>query len=69
MSSATFAPTARVPHPRTAQPAGATALDGTDRPAFRLGDAFRAVRVFATAAFGVAVLGEYDAQAAGVKRR
>ncbi|MCQ0023259.1 hypothetical protein M4914_10080 [Streptomyces somaliensis DSM 40738] len=50
-----------VPHPQA--PGAAT------RPASRLGGALRAVRVFAAAAFGVAVLGDYDADAAGVRRR
>jgi hypothetical protein len=39
-----------------------------DRHRHRLGDALRAVRVFAGAAFDVAVLGEYDEEA-GVRRR
>ncbi|GAA4913824.1 hypothetical protein ACFPM3_23180 [Streptomyces coeruleoprunus] len=59
MSAATLSPSARVPHPRTS-------ADG--RPAGLLGGALRAVKVFAGAAFGVAVLGEY-AEEAGVRRR
>ncbi|WP_175412509.1 hypothetical protein [Streptomyces sp. TRM64462] len=67
MTAATF--THSTTPPATA---GATALSAARpalRPALRLGDALRAARVFATAAFGVAILGEYDAQAAGVVRR
>lgn len=64
MSSTTFTPAPTAP--RTA---GAATLDGSARPTLRLGDALRAVQVFAATAFGVAVLGEYDARAAGVRRR
>ncbi|GGQ05427.1 hypothetical protein [Streptomyces roseolilacinus] len=58
MSTATFTSTARAPQ----------APGAAKRPSTRLGGALRAVRVFATAAFGVAVLGDYDADAAGVRR-
>ncbi|MET7859190.1 hypothetical protein ABZS81_18570 [Streptomyces sp. NPDC005318] len=47
------------PNPRTAGPAhGATAVTGHP-PTHRVGDAVRAVKVFARTAVGVAVLGEY----------
>ncbi|NKY13804.1 hypothetical protein [Streptomyces somaliensis] len=62
MSATTFTSTAGAS--RTPQAPGAAT-----RPASRLGGALRAVRVFAAAAFGVAVLGDYDADAAGVRRR
>ncbi|MEV6649088.1 hypothetical protein [Streptomyces sp. NPDC051219] len=61
MSSATFHPAQAGPHH------GATAASGTHHP-HRLGDALRALKVFASAAFGVIVLGEY-AEEAGVVRR
>ncbi|MCP3822021.1 hypothetical protein NLX86_29240 [Streptomyces sp. A3M-1-3] len=60
MSSAAFNPAQAGPH------RGATAASGTHHP-HRLGDALRAVKVFASAAFGVIVLGEY-AEEAGVIR-
>ncbi|MET9804794.1 hypothetical protein [Streptomyces sp. NPDC006368] len=61
MTTATF---------HTPPASGATALGVTRHPAHRLGNALRAVKVFAEAAFGVVVLGEYAEQAdAGVKRR
>ncbi|MET7600669.1 hypothetical protein ACWERY_32375 [Streptomyces sp. NPDC004082] len=60
MSAATFTPH-RVP------PSGATALD-SGHHRHRLGDALRAVKVFATAAVGVVLLGEYGEEA-GVHRR
>ncbi|MDN3296258.1 hypothetical protein QWM81_19765 [Streptomyces ficellus] len=47
---------------------GATALGATRHPAHRLGNALRAIKVFAEAAFAVVVLGEY-AEEAGVRRR
>ncbi|RPK79604.1 hypothetical protein EES45_15235 [Streptomyces sp. ADI97-07] len=54
--------------PRRTGPAhGATAATGHTR-GHRLGDAVRAVGVFARTAFGVAVLGEY-AEEAGIVRR
>ncbi|HWU06757.1 MAG TPA: hypothetical protein VN520_10300 [Streptomyces sp.] len=55
-------------NPRRTGPAhGATAATGHPH-SHRIGDAVRAVSVFARAAFGVAVLGEY-AEEAGVVRR
>jgi hypothetical protein len=53
--------TAHIPHPHH----GATATGSTPH---RLGNALRAVKVFASAVFSVAVLGEY-AEEAGVRRR
>lgn len=54
-------------NPRRTGPAhGATAATG--HPRHRLGDAVRAVTVFARTAFGVVVLGEY-AEEAGIVRR
>ncbi|MEV7994072.1 hypothetical protein ACIP2X_36660 [Streptomyces sp. NPDC089424] len=61
MSAATFTP-APAPH----RPSGATALTGSHR--HRLGEALRAVRVFAGAAFDVVILGEYGEEA-GVRRK
>ncbi|MEU0136443.1 hypothetical protein ABZ172_20770 [Streptomyces sp. NPDC006296] len=52
---------------RTGPAHGATAATG-HTPTHRLGNAVRAVSVFARTAFGVAVLGEY-AEEAGVVRR
>ncbi|MFF5725294.1 hypothetical protein [[Kitasatospora] papulosa] len=52
---------------RTGPAHGATAATGHPR-SHRMGDAVRAVSVFARTAFGVAVLGEY-AEEAGVVRR
>ncbi|WP_181794861.1 hypothetical protein [Streptomyces sp. WELS2] len=51
------------------QPSGATALDGTHH--HPLGNALRAVKVFAEAAFGVVVLGGYGeyGEEAGIRRR
>ncbi|WP_409471271.1 hypothetical protein [Streptomyces sp. HC307] len=51
--------------PAPARPSGATALVGSHR--HRLGEALRAVRVFAGAAFDVIILGEYGEEA-GVRR-
>ncbi|MCH0538677.1 hypothetical protein I3F58_03695 [Streptomyces sp. MUM 203J] len=48
---------------------GATALGSASRPAVLPGDVFRALRVLASTAFEVAVLGRYDEEAAGVVRR
>ncbi|WP_405807728.1 hypothetical protein OG729_21765 [Streptomyces sp. NBC_00210] len=64
MSTATFTPTPHVPHPRR----GATATGSTPHSPHRLGNALRAVKVFAGAAFSVAVLGEYGEEA-GIHRR
>ncbi|MBG0854390.1 hypothetical protein I2W78_21755 [Streptomyces spinoverrucosus] len=60
MSAATFHPAPAPAHP------GATSLTGSHR--HRLGEALRAVRVFAGAAFDVIVLGEYGEEA-GVRRK
>lgn len=60
MSAATFTPGPPV-H------AGATAASGT-RNRHRVGDALRAVKVFAGAALSVVLLGEYGEEA-GVRRR
>ncbi|QIP85888.1 hypothetical protein GLX30_19720 [Streptomyces sp. Tu 2975] len=47
---------------------GATGRGAGDSPHHRVGNVLRAVRVFASAVFSVAVLGEY-AEEAGVRRR
>ncbi|MGW0330431.1 hypothetical protein ACWD0J_00920 [Streptomyces sp. NPDC003011] len=60
MSAATITPA-----PRPPRPAGATPVLGSHRHV--VGDALRAVKVFAGAAFAVVVLGEY-AEEAGVRR-
>ncbi len=55
-------------NPRTTGPAhGATAATGHPHT-HRFGDALRAVKVYARAAFGVIVMGEY-AEEAGVRGR
>ncbi|OQR59002.1 hypothetical protein B6E66_37805 [Streptomyces maremycinicus] len=55
--------------PAPGRPSGATSLSDTpDLHRHRLGDALRAVKVFATAAFDVIILGEYGEEA-GVRRR
>ena len=65
MSAATFTPASGLAGHRT--PSGATDFD--DRHHRHLpGSALRAVKVFASAAFGVVVLGEY-AEEVGVHRR
>ncbi|MBX9394896.1 hypothetical protein K4749_15120 [Streptomyces sp. TRM72054] len=61
MSAATFTPA-----PAPAGPSGASVLTGSHR--HRLGEALRAVRVFAGAAFDVIILGEYGEEA-GVRRK
>jgi hypothetical protein len=63
MSAATFTPGTGHPGP----PSGATAATAT-RHRHRLGDALRAVKVFAGAALRVVLLGEYGEEA-GVRRR
>ncbi|MFS8199353.1 hypothetical protein ACLVWQ_11770 [Streptomyces sp. CWNU-52B] len=63
MSTATFTPAPVRPRP----PSGATALRG-ETHRHRLGDALRAVKVFAGATVGVVLLGEYGEEA-GVRRR
>ncbi|MFD9317174.1 hypothetical protein ACFWDQ_05565 [Streptomyces sp. NPDC060053] len=59
MSAATFTPA-------PGRPSGATSL--SDTHGHRLGDALRAMKVFAGAAFDVIILGEYGEEA-GVRRR
>ncbi|MFF6997473.1 hypothetical protein ACFY93_21285 [Streptomyces sp. NPDC008313] len=53
---------------RHSPPSGATALAAVPHQRHRLGDALRAVKVFAEAAVGVVLLGEYGEEA-GVRRR
>lgn len=65
MSAATFIPASAAGRP--GPPPGATGLDDHHNH-HRLADALRAVKVFAGAAFGVIVLGEY-AEEAGIRRR
>ncbi|MFG2354328.1 hypothetical protein [Streptomyces sp. NPDC048521] len=60
MSAASFTPAPVRP------PSGATAVDGPHH--HRLGNALRALKVFAEAAFSVVVLGEYGEEA-GIRRR
>ncbi|MEU8438305.1 hypothetical protein AB0F18_36515 [Streptomyces sp. NPDC029216] len=61
MSTATFTPI------QGGRPSGATAT--TSHPSrHRVGDALRAVKVFAAAAVSVAVLGEYSADAGVIRR-
>jgi hypothetical protein len=47
-------------------PTGATAVDGA--PRHLLGSALRAIKVFAEAAFGVIILGEYGEET-GIRRK
>ena len=65
MSAATFFPASASGRP--GPPSGATGLDDHHRP-HRLAEALRAIKVFAGAAFGIIVLGEY-AEEAGINRR
>ncbi|MEU9284081.1 hypothetical protein AB0D57_04985 [Streptomyces sp. NPDC048275] len=65
MSAATFTPGPAHSGPVAAH--GATGLSSTHHR-HRLGDALRAVKVFAGAALDVVVLGEYGEEA-GVRRR
>lgn len=60
MSTATFTPA-------PGRPSGATSLSG-GHAGHRIGNALRAIRVFAGAAFDVVILGEY-AEEAGVRRK
>jgi hypothetical protein len=62
---ASFTP---VRYSRTAPPPGATASGFVSHPAHPLGDALRAVKIYVSAGFRVAVLGEYFEEA-GVRRR
>ncbi|MFC9424837.1 hypothetical protein ACFXKG_14130 [Streptomyces sp. NPDC059255] len=64
MSTATFTPA----HAPQGPPVpGATATGSVPHPGHPVGNALRAAKVFLTAAFNVAVLGEY-AEEAGIKR-
>ncbi|MGW2950284.1 hypothetical protein [Streptomyces eurythermus] len=68
MSAATLTPAPFRP------PSGTTALDGIHHPPSITGNALRAVKVFAEAAFGVVILGEYGeygeyGEEAGIRRR
>ncbi len=65
MSAAAFTPASGPA--RHGPPAGATAIDDRHHRHL-LGDALRAVKVFASAAFDVLVLGEYGEEA-GVRHR
>ncbi|MFE9887859.1 hypothetical protein [Streptomyces scopuliridis] len=65
MSTAAFPP-AHAPHGSPLP--GATATGSVPHHAYYVGNALRAVKVYVSAAFRVAVLGEY-AEEAGVKRR
>jgi hypothetical protein len=62
MSAATISPA-----PAPGRPPGATAVTGSQR--HRLGDALRAVRVFAGAAFDVIILGQYGEEVGVVRRK
>lgn len=62
MSAATVSP-ASAP----GRPPGATAVAGSH--SHRLGDALRAVRVFAGAAFDVIILGQYGEEVGVVRRK
>ena len=65
MSAATFIPAQAPGRPGPAS--GATAIDNTHHR-HRMAAALRAIKVFAGAAFGVVVLGEY-AEEAGIRSR
>ncbi|MFE3601915.1 hypothetical protein ACFXP3_20225 [Streptomyces sp. NPDC059096] len=65
MSTATFTP---IHAPHGAPLPGATATGSVPHPGHPVGNALRAAKVFLTAAFNVAVMGEY-AEEAGIKRR
>ncbi|MYV39753.1 hypothetical protein GT030_12960 [Streptomyces sp. SID1328] len=54
-------------HPAPPRPSGATAVAGGGHRHI-LGEALRAIKVYAQAAFGVVILGEYGEEA-GVHRR
>ena len=54
-------------HPAPAGPSGATALQGTHH--HRLGEALRAIKVFAGAAFEVIILGGYGEEAGVVRHK
>ncbi|GGX23467.1 hypothetical protein [Streptomyces lomondensis] len=61
MSAATISPA-----PASGRPPGATAATGSHR--HPLGDALRAVRVFAGADFDVIILGQYEEEVGVVRR-
>ncbi|BBC34238.1 uncharacterized protein SGFS_055320 [Streptomyces graminofaciens] len=65
MSAATFIPAQASGRP--GPPSGATGIDNTHHR-HRMADVLRAIKVFAGAAFGVVVLGEY-AEEAGIHSR
>ncbi|GAB2812378.1 hypothetical protein GCM10027073_50690 [Streptomyces chlorus] len=67
MSTATFIPGDRSPG-RGVPHRGATAIGSVHHSPHRLGNALRAVRIYAESLFSVAVLGEYNEEA-GVRRR
>ncbi|MER5885118.1 hypothetical protein ABT160_14925 [Streptomyces sp. NPDC001941] len=67
MSATTLHPSTRVPG-RQRRAGGATASGAAAHSPHRVGNALRAVKVFAGAVVSVAVLGEY-AEDAGVRRR
>ncbi|EFL33002.1 conserved hypothetical protein [Streptomyces viridochromogenes DSM 40736] len=62
MSAATVSPA-----PGPGRPPGATAVTGSHH--HRLGDALRAVKVFAGAAFDVIILGQYGEEVGVVRRK
>ncbi|MGV9311728.1 hypothetical protein ACWDR0_05985 [Streptomyces sp. NPDC003691] len=64
MTTTTLTPTVQLPGARRA-----TAAPGAAHAAHRTGGALHAVKVFAAALFSVTVTGDYDAEAAGVRRR
>jgi hypothetical protein len=63
MSAATISPTTTAPAP------GRTSAAPHPTAVHRLTYALRAVRIFTGAAFDVAILGRYEDEAAGVRRR
>ncbi|WP_338672012.1 hypothetical protein V1460_03320 [Streptomyces sp. SCSIO 30461] len=62
MSTATF-------HTAAGPGRGATATGAASRHSHLLGDALRAVKVFAEAAVGIVILGEYGEEAGVARRR
>ncbi|GHC76575.1 hypothetical protein RFN57_21150 [Streptomyces violaceochromogenes] len=64
MSAATIQPA-----PVPGRPPGATAVTGSRHHHHRLGDALRAVKVFAGAAFDVIILGQYGEEVGVVRRK
>ncbi|MFJ8312397.1 MULTISPECIES: hypothetical protein [unclassified Streptomyces] len=65
MSTATFTP---APSARPGTPRGATASGAASHRTHKIGNAVRAAKVLAGAAFSVVVLGEYGEEA-GVHRK